>query len=153
MTLESDDFIGCDHRVQTTVQSALSFPKSQWGSRKHHQKEVAGSHRLSFHNTAPQTQRKIHLFFYVTDCVPVPKLLFLFVCVCVLGMGMFVILWKNRNLTSSEHANLLFCFAQLTLSTGQDWSHEENRVSCHECRILSTVNVVFHFLWELLSIW
>ena len=75
-------------------------------------------------------------------------------CVCVLGVGMFVILWKNRDLMSSEHANLiLFCFAQLTLSIGQDWGYEKIRVSCHECRILSAVNVVFHFFWECLSIW
>ena len=118
------------------------------------QKEALGSHWISFHNIAPQPQMKAHLVLYVTDYVPVPKRLFLLLCVCVLGMGMFVILWKNRDLMSSEHTNLsLFCFAQLTLSIGQDWGYEKNRVSCHEGRILSAVNVVFHFFWEFLSIW
>ena len=39
----------------------------------------------------------------------------LFLCLCV---SMFVILWKNRDLLSFEHANLIiFGFSSLTLSS------------------------------------
>lgn len=112
------------------------------------QKALLGPHWPRCHNSS-RTQMKIQLVLCkLLNMVQSLQSCFC-VCVCVCDF------LKNKDFMPFEHAISLYSVLHnLPLSLiGQDWVYDKNRILCHECRILSMVNAVFHVFWEFLSIW